>query len=187
MTFQIFSKASALALAALLMTGCDLVTGKGGVAVIDLDAVAQAVGRDKAITDQVQTYAKDQEAKLVELKAQLEQQVTTAAEKVKKEASDEDKQAVTALVLEARNQLSRELNQARQSAQQLRQQLVRDFAVEMQPLARRAADKRGLTVVMVKQPGMLVVSPEADITNDVIDMLQASEAPVAPALPEQSK
>lgn len=172
-----------LALGAL--TGCDRGPAAGGVAVIDLDAVAKAMGRDKAINEQVQTYAKDQEAKLRELKSELEQQVSSAAEQLDKDASVEDKKSLNTLVLGARDQLTRELGHARQSAQQLRQQLVRDFAIEVQPMARRAADRRGLSVVLIKQAGMLVVAPEADITNDVIDMLQTKGPDVAPALPDQ--
>ncbi len=184
MTFHLIFRISAWVVAAALLTGCDLGKGDGGIAVIDLDLVAQSAGRDKAIAGQVQSYAKDQEAKLLKLKTDLEQRVTAATDRLGKDATDEDKQAVSTLVLEARSELSRELGQARQSAQQLRQQLVRDFAVEMQPLARRAAQQRGLTVVMVKQPGMLVIAPEADITDDVIAMLQNDRVQIAPALPD---
>lgn len=190
MTFRVMSKIVVVVLAVAsmgLLSGCEWGKSHGGVAVIDLDAVAQAMGRDKTINEKVQAYAKEREAKLLELKSDLEQRVTEEAKKLDKDASDADKQSLNALVLEARGQLTRELGDARQSAQQMRQQLVRDFAIEMQPLARRAADKRGLTVVLVKQPGMLVVAPEADITNDVIDMSQTTSPAVAPAMPEQQQ
>lgn len=168
----------------LVLSGCNFGKSSGGVAVVDLDAVAKALGRDAQINEQVQAFAKQEEAKLQELRSELEQQVSSAGEKLGEDASAADKQSLSALVLNARTQLSRELGQARQSAQQLRQRLVRDFAIEVQPLARRAAEQRGLTVVMVKQPGLLVVMPEADITNAVIDALQTGKG-VAPALPDK--
>lgn len=173
-------------LAMLGLGGCQWGKTAGGVAVVDLDAVAKTVGRDQVITEQVQIFAKEQETKLLELKSELEQQVTSASEKLGEDASDQDKQSLNSLVVDARTQLTRELGQARQSAQQLRLQLVREFAVEVQPIARREAEARGLTVVMVKQPGLLVVAPEADITDAVVQALgkQPGAASVAPALPK---
>lgn len=173
-------------LAVLLLTGCELGQSKGGVAVIDLDVVASATGRDKIISEQVQEFARAQEAKLRELKSELEQQVNSASEKLDEAASVEEKQSLNSLIVDARTQLTRELGQARQSAQQLRQRLVRDFAVEVQPVARRVAAKRGLQIVMVKQGGLLVVAPEVDITAAVVDELQTGGS-VAPALPGTQK
>lgn len=156
----------------ILLSGCQP-GGSGGIAVLDLDKVAAATGRDKVIAQQIQEFAQEQEQKLKQLQSELQQQVTTANEQLSDQAGDEEKQSLNTLLAQARTQLTRELNQARQSAQQLRLQLVQEFTVEVQPVARREAEKRGLTVVMVKQPGLLVVAAEADITDAVIDHLQA--------------
>ena len=173
------------ALAMLGLGGCQWGNAVGGVAVIDLDTVAKAAGRDKVIAEKVQAYAKEQEAKLQALKSELENKVTSASAKLGKDASDQDKQSLSGMVTDARSQLVRELGQARQSAQQLRAQLVRDFAIEIQPLAAKVAASRGLQVVMVKQPGLLVVAPEVDITAAVVEALgnKPAAASVAPALP----
>ena len=171
-----------------ILAGCNYGQSHGGVAVIDLDAVASAIGRDKAISEQVQAFAKQQETKLQALKSELEQQVNNASGQLAEDASAEEKQSLTNKIVEARNQLTQELGQARQSAQQLRQKLVRDFATEVQPIARRVAQKHGLQVVMVKQAWLLVVAPEVDITAEVIaDLKQAQRAPITPPLPEQQK
>ena len=172
-------------LAMLGLGGCQLGSSAGGVAVVDLDEVAKAAGRDQVIAEKVQAFAKEQEAKLQALKNELEQKVNSASAKLGEDASDQDKQSLNTLVIDARTQLTHELGQARQSAQQLRSQLVRDFAIEIQPLAAKVAASRGLQVVMVKQPGLLVVAPEADITAAVVKALAKSTAAtsVAPALP----
>lgn len=162
-------------LALILLNGCQP-GGSGGIAVLDLDKVAAATGRDKVITQKIQEFAQEQEQKLKQLQSELQQQVTSANEKLGNEAGEEEKQSLNTLLAEARTQLTRELNQARQSAQQLRLQLVQEFTTEVQPAARREAEKRGLTVVMVKQPGLLVVTPESDITDAVIDHLQAASS-----------
>ena len=47
-----------------------------------------------------------------------------------------------------------------------------DFRNEVEPVARRIAQKKKLAVVMIKQNGMLYIDPVVDITNGVIDELQ---------------
>lgn len=175
---------------ALALAGCQWGNSNGGVAVVDLDVVAKAAGRDALITEQVQDFAKEQEAKLQTLKSELEQQLTDANAKLGDAATAADKQAVNVMMVDARNQLARELGQARQSAQELRSRLVRDFALEIKPLAEQVAQARGLQVVLVKQPGLLSVAPEVDITTAVVQALSETAVPpsvtpplVPPALP----
>ncbi len=168
-----------------MVTGCEQTT-KGGVAVIDLDKISVSTGREKLILQQVQDFAKEEEEKLNQLQVDLQQTVDSAKEKLGEDSSEEEKQSVNAMVLEARNQLTRELDQARQTAQQLKIQLVQEFTAEIQPNVRRVAEKRGMTVVMIKQPGLYYVAPEVDITDAVIDSLQTSNksaAIKAPAKP----
>lgn len=169
----------------VLVTGCEY-PNKGGVAVIDLDKISVSTGREKLIVQQVQAFAKEQEEKLNQLQVDLQQNVDSAKEKLSEDSSEEEKQSVNAMVLEARNQLTRELDQARQSAQQLKIQLVKEFTAEIQPNARRVAEERGMTVVMIKRPGLYYVAPEADITDAVIDSLQTENKDAdikAPAKP----
>jgi Skp family chaperone for outer membrane proteins len=177
-----------IAALALGLSACEPTTpAVGGVAVIDLDAVAKAVGRDQVIAEQVESFARAEGVKLQDLKAELEQKVSGATAALGEDASDEAKQSVNTLAVEARNQLVRELGQARQSAQDMRTRLVREFAIEVQPIASRVAQERGFGLVMVKQPAMLAVTAEVDITGAVIDQLKASAATgaasVTPALP----
>lgn len=174
---------SAMLVLAAALGGCEPAQSRGGVAIVDLDAVAKATGRDTAMAGQVQAFASEQETKLQALKKELQAKVAEATKALGENPSPADKEKLVSTITSARNELNRQVAEARQAAQELRNKLVREFAQEIQPVARRAAEQRGTTVVMVKQPGLLVVMPEADITGAVIDALQADPRPVAPPLP----
>jgi Skp family chaperone for outer membrane proteins len=179
---------SGLLLLAFVLSGCQPAPpSAGGVAVIDLDAVAVAVGRDKVIAGQVEAYAREEGQKLQQLRTELEQKVSGASAELGADASDEAKQSLNTMVREARSQLAREVAQARQSAQEMRTRLVSEFAREVQPVAGKIAQARGFTLVMVKQPSMLAVASEVNITDAVIEELKASDrgaaSSVTPDLP----
>jgi Skp family chaperone for outer membrane proteins len=170
-----------------LLSGCNIGNQAGGVAVLDLDAVAVALGREKSINDQVQAYASEQETRLKSLQQSLQQQVTEAGGKLAADASDQDKRKVAEMVGSARTQLAGELAKARREAVQLRRKLVHDLAVEVEPVARRVADARGMQIVMLKQPSLLVVGPGADITDAVIDDMQTQSTTKAGSAPDATK
>jgi Skp family chaperone for outer membrane proteins len=146
----------------------------GLVAVIDLDRVARAVGRDETIDARVQGYADQQSTELNRLRdrlrAELQQAQTTLADT---ESSDAGGQAGLAeLTARLDRQLQQEIARARQATDQLRVELVMDFKQEVQPVARRVMQARGLSVLLIQQNAMLYVDPAADITDAVIDELQ---------------
>ena len=155
----------------LLIAGCDL-NRPGGVAVIDLDRIASATGQAQTINEEVQRFAAEQETRLKTLQSELrrklsdEEQSGTGTSAGPSTPSGES-------AAQARSQLARELEQARLSTQQLRQRLVREFTAEIQPVATAEAVSRGLSVVVVRQPGLLFVAPEVEITNAVISRLKS--------------
>jgi Skp family chaperone for outer membrane proteins len=163
------------ALVLLLISGCEL-NGTGGVAVIDLDRVASATGHAKTINEKVQQFATEQEARLKQLQSELRQRVSDAGKPGETESTGQPPTSSTSSddLAQARSRLTRELEQARLATQQLRQQLVREFTAEVQPIARAEAVDRGMTLVVVKQPGLIFVAPEVDITNAVIVRLKSS-------------
>ena len=65
----------------LLLVGCNS-GGGNGLAVLDLDRVAAAIGRDKEIAQQIREFAQAQEGKLKQLQSELQQQVSSANEKL---------------------------------------------------------------------------------------------------------
>ena len=80
----------------LTLTGCNIgetpEPAVGLVAVVDLDKVAQDIGRDKQINEQVQAFSKQQQAKLESVRGELRAALDEAKEKLgdKPKKEDED-------------------------------------------------------------------------------------------------
>lgn len=144
----------------------------GLVAVIDLDRVARAIGRDEVIAARVQSYADEQSNSLNRLRDDMREQLLQVRAGFGGAPSDEQQQNLAQLTARSDLQLQQEITKARQSAEQLKVDLVLDFKQEVQPVARRVAQARGLSVVLIQQNGMLYIDPDTDISDAVIDELQ---------------
>ena len=156
---------------AALLTSCDM-NNSGRVAIIDLDEIATVIGRDKDIAERVQLFAKEQEAKLIKLRDELRINIEQEQSKLGEQPAESEQAKLNQLAQTSDIKLRQEIAKVEEIAGQLRVNLVMEFKKEVEPVARRVADQRGMGVVMIKQNAMLYISPDSDITNDVIDALQ---------------
>jgi Skp family chaperone for outer membrane proteins len=154
-----------------LLTACDM-NNSGRVAVIDLDEVASVIGRDKVIAESVQSFAKEQEAKLTLLRDELRINIEQEQNKLGEKPAESEQVRLNQLAQSSEIKLRQEIAKVEEAAGQLRINLVLEFKKEVEPIARRVATQRGMSLVMIKQNAMLYISPDSDITNDVIDALQ---------------
>lgn len=151
-----------------------------GVAVIDLDAVAAELGRDKQIAHAVQQRQKALNDRLVQLAngyvSQLEQH---------REASKEE-EANKVQLAQYQEKANKSLGQARRQAEQdlsaHRLRLVQQFRSAVRPVARKIAEEKGYSLIITMQDGLLLdYEPDADITGEVAAALKASQTPREPA------
>ena len=190
-------------------------TPASGVAIIDLDRIAAALGWLDDLSKNLQTAD-------TELRSQLDQTLRAnvkAIEDVKAEvAADakltadqlktlnaiqdnrdlaqlpltkEQREKLIGAVNAANSRWQTALNAYQQQIQQRRANLILSYRGKVQPYARRVAAARGLTVVLVTGDNVLLAEPSADITDAVIDQLQqsglASKSPPAVAPPTKKE
>ncbi len=180
-----------IAFAAILLaiSGCGEQSGAaagskqtGKVAVIDLDRIAKALGRDEVMTAQLQQQATQLREDLQSLQANLQGQLKTKQDQIGEDPTDQEKNDLTAMVQAAQRRYTQAASQADKTTRQRQFQLINDFRLEVTPPARRAASKRGLSVIMVRQANVLYHHPATEITDDVIDEMQGTApAGAAPA------
>jgi|GEM_PF-2384649 len=188
----------------------------GGVAIIDLDRVATALGW-------IEDLSKNLQATDAELRAQIDQALRAsvkAIEDAKAEVAAEAKLTMDQIktlnaiqdirdlgqlpltnlqreklvnaVQQANTVLQNSQNTYQQQIQQRRAALIRGYRDKIRPFARRVAQAHGFSVVLVTGDNVLLVEPPADITNEVIDELQKSNigkgsAPAATESPAAPK
>ena len=161
-------------LVAVFLTGCDQIPGMGGgVAVIDLGAVAKASGQEAAIQQQAEAQRANLNVQLQEAAASLDAQLTAEREKIGDAPTEEQTQQLQQLAGEAQRQYSAAQQQAQAQAQQFETNLVMSFREKVKPIVEQVALARGAKVVMLTDVTMLWYLPSVDITDEVIAKLRA--------------
>jgi Skp family chaperone for outer membrane proteins len=152
----------------------------GGLAVVDLDAIAKRLGRDEAMAVSLrekQTALNQQLTVLQEdLRKQLQGQKAMAGEDVNPELAAHLK------LLE--NELNQKFGQAQLAAKasldQHKQTLINSFREEVRPIAQAVAVDKGLSTVVSKNDSVvLAFQPDVDITEKVVEKMKASVPPKA--------
>ena len=178
----------------LLLAGCDKLSGAAGpatgtqtpaVAVLDVEAVAKALGRDEVFRQQVQAAGQQLQQQLSEFSSGLEGKLREEQARLGAEPSQEERQQLARMAVDAQRQVQQGQALARQKALEYQNKLVAEFRAELRPVASEVALERGASAVLLSNT-VLWFEPTVDITGEVIDELRArganSGAPVlAPA------
>lgn len=164
-------------------SGGGATAGSGAVAVINLDEIAARLGSDKQIAESINKRQGALRQKLVELAQSYTQQIE---EQRKALPADQAKQA-DVTVASWQQQANANLNQVKQQAAQdlanHRTRLMEQFREHVKPVARRVAQRRGLTVIVTKNDSVVFdYVSTAEITNEVVDELLANSAATATAM-----
>lgn len=150
--------------------------GSGGLAIVDLDKVAQQLGRDAEIKEALRQKEASLNQHLKETQSSLNAQYEQQKQEIDTLPSDEKTQRLRAL----QAQVATRLNQARRKAQSdiiaFKAGLIAEFREDVKPVARKIAQSRGLSIVVPKHDGfVLTFEPAVDITAEVAEQLKAKQ------------
>ncbi len=188
---------SSLALSGLvfsLMAGCNqqnatpALTQKttGGLAVIDLDAVASQLGRDADITKQLKAKQDELNGKIVQAKNIFVNQIKTKQKEFGAEPTLEQKQQLQAMEVQANMTLKQAQSQAVQILQTHRSKLIRAFRDQVTPYAKQVAAQKGMTTIVPKSEMIMSVESSAEISTQVAELMKSQgynkSQPITPAV-----
>ncbi|MBC8871292.1 MAG: OmpH family outer membrane protein [Planctomycetes bacterium] len=185
-----FGRANTLfvSLVVAFLVGCDRQDVKpaastGGVAVIDLDAVAAKLGRDLQMSNAAKQQADLLNEQLqqyqVTLRGQYDQKKNEfGAARLETQEKLQKQQAELQLI---DRQLGTQLNQARAKAQQnlnaSKLRLIQQFREEVKPVAQSVATELGLSTVVTKNDSVVFAYASAvDITDRVAERMRGGIA-----------
>lgn len=188
----------ALTGATVWLTGCGMQFGsstsssRGGLAVVDLDKVAAETGKKLEMDEAYELQRNSVSQQLLKLQNDTNSVLQAKAKELGEEPTDAAKQEVTKMTLNARNNFAQVQNVAGQKLSEYKQVQIAKFRNEIKTILQESAAKRGLSVVIPKNDGLLLaVDPGVDITDDVIKAYNAkrpaptaapaAQAPAAPA------
>lgn len=167
---------------AALLAGCSGAPD-GGVAVIDLAAVAKASGHDQVLDQEVARARQSLEGQLSQVAGDLEKQLQAEQTRLGGAAAAAKEKGFQELTAQARLQLAETRTQAQQKAQEFQASLVAQYRQALQPVAGKVARARKARVVLVTDASLLWFEPEADLTADVIAELRARPLDFPPKPP----
>lgn len=158
----------------------------GGVAVLDIDAVARVLGVEEKVRIDLITMQNNLNTELQKTQGALQNQMT-AFEQSKGEApTDEDRRAIVATNQQLNSEFNRLKAQAQNTLAQERVRLINEFRIQLEPIAMKAAKAKGLDVVLMKvTPPVFTYGAEVDITEDTAKLAEEAgmkvEIPAEPA------
>lgn len=143
-------------------------TVASNVAVIDLDALAQKIGRAAKLNEAVKAKQDELNTQLNDAQQQLNTQMQAKEQEFGPSPTAEQAQQLQQL----RGQASVKLIQARQQAKQILQQhqnqVINEFREEVKPHAQAVAKDKGYLVVLVKNDQLVYTyASSVDITDAV--------------------
>ena len=175
-------------LASLASTGCQRSSSPnhGPVAVVDLDGVAQKLGRDKQILQLIEqrqvTLNEQVDATQKSLIQQLNQKKSEFGE-----LNEEETRQLADLQTKANAVLANTRNQAQINLTAFQQETIDRFRAEAKPIALEVAARKGCRVVLSKNDSVVFAFDETvDLTNELVDIMR-SKVPSVPASPASTR
>lgn len=178
--------------ASMLLSGCDKFpdsasllskqstsASKQTVAVLDLAAVAKALGRDEIVKQQVQVAGEQLRQQLTKFSTGLQDKLREQQAKLGSSPSEDERQQLQRQLVEAQRQVQQSQAVARQKAVQFQNQLAVKFRNEIQPVAAEIARAQGASTIAMANT-LMWFDPALDITGAVIGAMRAKS--MAPTL-----
>jgi Skp family chaperone for outer membrane proteins len=151
----------------------------GTVAIIDLDVVAQKLGRDKTMSEAIQQHEAALNQQLANIKVSYEKEISEKQNQFGQSPSQEQVQLLSNMGRQASANLTQVQQKAKNDLSQHRAQLVQQFRDEVKPIARQVASDKGLSIIVTKNETVVFDFTSAvDITEDVIR--KTRERPTTP-------
>lgn len=172
--------------ACLAIAGCDQITksSNGPVAVVDLEAVARKLGKDKQIVQMIEQRQVSLNEQLSAAQNSLIQQLNQKKSEFG-ELNDEETKQLVQLKNQANNIIATTRTQAQSNLSSFQQEVVNRFRTEVKPLVIELAAKKGCRMVLSKNDSVVFAfDSTVDLTDEVVASMKSRVAP--PALPQTS-
>ncbi len=193
--FRLITGTVALSLALFITTGCkdtapapqpqpQAEPAKDQVLVVDLDRVVKALDKDKQIEAEIQAHNQKIAQQMVAIAQQWKKQFEDKQKEFGDNPTEEQKNILQTMALEASQKWQGYQNQASASARNERSRLYKKFQNLVSIEGKAIAQERGAKVVVAKIPNVLWHEDAVDITDEVIKAMLAN--PEATATPTPS-
>jgi Skp family chaperone for outer membrane proteins len=153
-------------------------TGNGGVGVVDLDAVAKAIGKDLAMSAEAEQKVAQLNQELAQLQEAMNRHLAGKREELGDDLTDAQKRQLLLAKAKLESTYRDKKAIAERKFARYKQELVGQFREETKPILREVAARRGLSIVIPKNEALLLtVASEVDLTDDVVLEIRKLQPP----------
>lgn len=166
-----------LCMAGLFATGCEQQpqTPPGTVALIELDRIAIATGKDKQIMQKIQEKQQELFGRANTMRSQMQTQFRAVQQQFGEEPTDEQQAQLQGMLGEMQRLLSNEQMQANYEMEQFRSELATQLRNEVREPALAVAKERGFSIVFETNEAIVGAVGNVDITEDVIKRMASAQ------------
>lgn len=155
---------AALAFAALAITGN---AQSGGVAVLDIDAVARELGVEEKVRVDLLNMQNSLNQELQKTQSALQNQMTGVERAAGQNPTEEQRRQIVATNQQLNSEFNRLKGQAQNTLASERVRLINEFRIKLEPIALEAAKAKNLDVVLMKvTPPVFAFASAVDITEE---------------------
>lgn len=176
-------------IACFSVMGCnrDEKSDNGPIAVVDLDAVAQKLGKDKQILQMIEQRQVSLNDQVVATQNSLIQQLNQKKAEFG-DVSEAEAQELAQLQTKANTILATTRTQAQSNLTNFQLDVVNRFRAEVKPIAMELATKKGCRVVLSKNDSVVFAFDDTiDLTDEVTEFLKSKLASSSSATPATSE
>ena len=162
----------------LTTTGCSqhANSGYGPIALVDLDAVAQKLGKDKEIMQMIEQRQVNLNEQVVATQNSLLQQLNQKKAELG-DISDDKAKELDQLQVKANTILASTRTQAQSNLTNYQLEVINRFRDEVRPIAMEIAAKKGFHLVMSKNDSVVFAFQETiDLTDEITAAMQSKLA-----------
>lgn len=163
-----------LCLAALCAVACEQQpqTPPGTVALIEMDRIAKATGKDAVFNQQLQDRHSQLVGQLQTIAQQMETQLQAEQAKLTDASTDDDRARIGMLYQASQQQLARmQQQQIPAEMENYRAELALQMRNEVRPAIKAVMEERGFSLVLEDNDAIIFFADGVDITDDVIKRL----------------
>lgn len=167
-------------LTCLVFAGCDRLSSSnnGPVAVVDLDAVAQKLGKDKQILQMIEQRQVSLNEQVLATQNSLIQQLNQKKSELG-EVSEEEAKQLAQLQTQANKILATTRTQAQANLTNYQLEVITRFRAEAKPIAMELAAKKGCRVVLSNNDSVVFAfDSTVDLTDDLVAQLKSKSETV---------
>lgn len=141
--------------------------------VVDLEAVAKAMGRDAEIAQRVEQATENLNTQLIQAAQEMDKQLQKQKAELGDSPTPTDREKYRQAELRVQQQIRTNKAIAEQARQSVRNEQILLFRKEVKPIAARIAQKRKATVVTIANQDVVWFDPSADLTAEIIAEMRA--------------